>query len=169
MMIRWGHTWSFNPHGVWARRSPWCFRLHVWCKVGPISPRGLVVGVQDNCVWCSLYRALMGNPLMGLLPLQHRGAIWWCNLRCWSQSIDSDTVGWKWLGALTWVPTTWPALEMFPLPEPVLWLDWPLWILQLQDARQQQPSGNFMETGLVTDSRGYLDQLSRATKTLLHW
>ena len=40
-------------------------------------------------------------------------------------------------------PTCSSLHRHFPDQDPVMWLDWALWVLWLQDAPQRQPSGNF--------------------------
>ena len=40
-------------------------------------------------------------------------------------------------------------------PKPRLWLDQPVWFLQLQDALQQKPSGNFEKWALLLSPRGH--------------
>lgn len=40
--------------------------------------------------------------------------------------------------------------QTFPWPEPMLWLDQPLWFLWLQDASQQQPSEEKKKKNLTT-------------------
>ena len=58
---------------------------------------------------------------------------------------------WECLGLyLSWPVLVTSAPTGLCLPEPVLWLDWPLRFLGLWDTSQQQPSGNFQMPRWIT-------------------